>query len=91
MVWGRDPAAVAAAAPRIEHASIQAGDLIARMAGLGVVACIQPSFAVTDAPQVGPALGAGRTAADPRAVPAADIDLVEVLGTSPRPFTPPGG
>ena len=50
-------AALAAAAPRIEHASVLSADLIARMAGLGVAACIQPSFAVTDAGLLGPALG----------------------------------
>ncbi len=61
-VWGHDPAAIAAAAPRIEHASIQSGDTIARMAALGVVACIQPSFAVTDAPEIPRELGAGRQA-----------------------------
>ncbi len=162
-VWGHDPAATAAAAPRIEHASIQSGDTIARMAALGVVACIQPSFAVTDAPEIPRALGPGRLAdaypwaalaaagvrllagsdypievqeplvglarlasgrseragfqtaacapagsrldspaafalmsdggagdtflsADPRAVPAAEIDQVKVLGTAVRPF-----
>ena len=165
-VWGNDPAAIAAAAPRVEHASIQSAGLAARMAALGVVACIQPSFAVTDAPQLAPALGAGRTqdaypwqslaragarliagsdypievqeplvglarlvsgrsqragfqtpacapagsrldsvtafalmsdseagetflSADPRAIPAAAIDQVEVSGTNTRPFTHP--
>jgi predicted amidohydrolase YtcJ len=54
--------AIAAAGPRIEHASVLSGDLIARMAGLGVTACIQPSFAVTDAAVLGPALGPDRSA-----------------------------
>jgi predicted amidohydrolase YtcJ len=60
LTWGGDQAALAAAAPRIEHASLLSAELIARMAALGVVACIQPSFAVTDEPQVGPALGPDR-------------------------------
>jgi predicted amidohydrolase YtcJ len=163
LVWGGDRAAVAAAAPRIEHASVQSPELVARLAGSGVVACLQPSFAVTDVPEVGQALGpgrelsaypwaalagagapllagsdfpievleplpslarlvngqsqrdgfrtdtpapghsrlavtaalaamtdpaAGRTrlSADPRQVPAAELDRIEVLGTSPVPF-----
>ena len=45
-VWGDD---CAAAAPRIEHAQVLHPDLIDRMAALGVVACVQPSFAVSDA------------------------------------------
>jgi predicted amidohydrolase YtcJ len=60
LVWGGDRAAVAAAAPRIEHASVLSAGLIARMADSGVVACIQPSFAVTDAGLLGPALGPDR-------------------------------
>lgn len=36
------------AAPRIEHAQVLQPHLIERMAHLGVVACIQPSFAVSD-------------------------------------------
>lgn len=63
LAWGHDAAALAAASPRIEHASVQPADLTARIAEAGVTACIQPSFAVTDAPQTGPALGAGRAAA----------------------------
>jgi predicted amidohydrolase YtcJ len=63
LAWGNDAAALAAAAPRIEHASVQSADLTARIAETGVTACIQPSFAVTDAPQTGPALGPGRAAA----------------------------
>lgn len=38
----------AAAAPRIEHAQITNDDLIARIAALGIVACIQPSFGISD-------------------------------------------
>ncbi|HUD38558.1 MAG TPA: amidohydrolase family protein [Streptosporangiaceae bacterium] len=60
LVWGRDAAAIAAARPRVEHASLMSADAIARMAELGVWACIQPSFPVTDASHVAPALGADR-------------------------------
>jgi predicted amidohydrolase YtcJ len=163
LAWGGDNAAIAAAAPRIEHASVQSGDITSRIAESGVVACLQPSFAVTDVQHVCPALGpdrarmaypwaalaasgarllagtdfpiealeplaglarlvngrsdrdgfstedtapgrsrlapaaafgmmsdedAGRTllSADPRAVPAGDIDQIEVRGTAPVPF-----
>ena len=57
LAFDGDLGAVAAAAPRIEHASVLSGELIARMAAAGVAACIQPSFAVTDAAQIVPALG----------------------------------
>jgi hypothetical protein len=60
LAFDGDLAAIAAAAPRIEHASILSADLIARMAAGGVVACLQPSFAVTDAGQLEPALGRTR-------------------------------
>lgn len=163
LAWDGDPAAIAAAAPRIEHASVQSRELMARIAGSGVTACIQPSFAVTDAWLIPQALGPDRAAtaypwrglaaagarllagsdypieviepltglarlvcgrsqrpgcqtpasappgsrlsvvtalslmsdpsaghtllsADPRAVPPAQIDLIEVRGTQPRPF-----
>jgi predicted amidohydrolase YtcJ len=56
LAWGGDRAAQAAAAPRIEHASVQSSEIIARMAESGTVACLQPSFAVTDAEQVRQAL-----------------------------------
>lgn len=49
-----------AAAPRIEHAQVLRPDLVARMADLGVVACIQPSFAVSDALTARRALGRER-------------------------------
>jgi predicted amidohydrolase YtcJ len=62
LAWDGDLAAMAAAAPRIEHASVLSAELIARMAASGVVACIQPSFAVTDASQLRPALGPERAA-----------------------------
>jgi predicted amidohydrolase YtcJ len=62
LVWDGDQAAMAAAAPRIEHASLLSAELIARMASGGVVAGIQPSFAVTDAGILGPALGQERAA-----------------------------
>ena len=51
--------AVRAAAPRIEHAQVLRPDLIERMAELGVVACIQPCFATSDAESIALAL-AGR-------------------------------
>lgn len=44
-VYGRD---CAEAAPRIEHAQVLNDELVRRMADLGVVACIQPGFAVSD-------------------------------------------
>jgi predicted amidohydrolase YtcJ len=50
----------ASAAPRIEHAQVLAPDLVRRMAELGVVACIQPCFAVADAETARAALGAER-------------------------------
>ena len=59
LAWGGDLAAISTAAPRIEHASIQSSEIIARMAESGVVACIQPSFAVTDAREVRLALAPG--------------------------------
>lgn len=46
-VYGAD---CAVAAPRIEHAQLLRPDLIERIAAMGVVVCIQPSFAVSDAP-----------------------------------------
>ena len=48
------------AAPRIEHAQVLRPDLVRRMADLGVVACIQPSFAVSDADTARRALGGDR-------------------------------
>jgi hypothetical protein len=57
LVWGGDLVAQAAAAPRIEHASVLSAELISRMAETGTVTCLQPSFAVTDAEQVRRALG----------------------------------
>ncbi|HUR48546.1 MAG TPA: amidohydrolase family protein [Acidimicrobiales bacterium] len=56
-VWDDD---CAAAAPRIEHAQVLQPHLIERMAHLGVVACIQPGFGVTDASAVRTALGSER-------------------------------
>lgn len=56
-VAGGDATAVRSAAPRIEHAQVLRPDLIERMADLGVVACIQPSFAVSDADHARAALG----------------------------------
>jgi predicted amidohydrolase YtcJ len=60
LAWGGDRASMAAARPRIEHASLLSDDLIARIAEYGVTACIQPSFAATDAAHVAPALGQDR-------------------------------
>jgi predicted amidohydrolase YtcJ len=60
LAWDGDLSAMAAARPRIEHASLLSAELIARMAAAGVTACIQPSFAVTDAAQVALALSPGR-------------------------------
>ena len=53
-VYGRD---CPAAAPRIEHAQVLSDDLVTRMRDLGVVACIQPGFAVSDADSARRALG----------------------------------
>lgn len=53
-IYGSD---CAAAAPRVEHAQVLSAELVARMAGLGVVACIQPGFAVSDAVDARRALG----------------------------------
>jgi len=50
----------AAAAPRIEHAQVLRADLVRRMAELGVVACVQPGFAVSDAHEARAALGGDR-------------------------------
>jgi predicted amidohydrolase YtcJ len=50
----------AEAAPRIEHAQVLRADLVRRMADLGVVACIQPGFAVSDAHEARAALGGDR-------------------------------
>lgn len=53
-IYGDD---CSAAAPRIEHAQVVHPDVVARMADLGVVACIQPSFAASDAEIATAALG----------------------------------
>lgn len=50
----------AEAAPRIEHAQVLRPDLVTRMADMGVVVCIQPSFAVSDAAAARTALGGDR-------------------------------
>jgi predicted amidohydrolase YtcJ len=60
IAFGGDAAEMAQAAPRIEHASVLSAELMTRMADTGVVACIQPSFAVSDADELSPALGAAR-------------------------------
>jgi predicted amidohydrolase YtcJ len=56
-VFGRD---CAEAAPRIEHAQVLSDDLIRRMRDMGVVACIQPGFAVSDADSARRGLGGDR-------------------------------
>ena len=56
-VYGED---CATASPRIEHAQVLRADLVARMAEMGVTACIQPSFAVSDAMSARAALGVER-------------------------------
>jgi hypothetical protein len=85
LAWDFDPAAIAVAAPRIEHASVLSRELIDRMAAAGVVACIQPSFAVTDASQLVPALGPARAA---RAYPWTELASsgVRVLAGSDYPI-----
>jgi predicted amidohydrolase YtcJ len=50
----------AQAGPRIEHAQVLAPDLVRRMAELGVVACVQPCFAVADAATARAGLGVER-------------------------------
>jgi len=85
LAWAGDRAALAAAAPRIEHASLLSAGLMDRMAALGVTACIQPSFAVTDETQVDPALGpARRDLAYPW--PALHAAGVEILAGSDYPI-----
>jgi predicted amidohydrolase YtcJ len=56
-IWGDE---TAAAAPRIEHVQVLAPHLIERMAHLGVVACIQPGFARSDAATAKKGLGPER-------------------------------
>jgi predicted amidohydrolase YtcJ len=53
-VYGRH---CAAAAPRVEHAQVLTPELVKRFADLGVVACIQPGFAVSDVEMARRALG----------------------------------
>jgi predicted amidohydrolase YtcJ len=68
--WDGDARAIAAARPRVEHASLLSADTIARMAELGVWACIQPSFPVTDASHLALALGPDR---EPLAYPWSEL------------------
>ena len=56
-VFGAD---CAAAAPRIEHVQVLDDHIVQRMADLGVVACIQPGFAVSDAATARQSLGRDR-------------------------------
>lgn len=43
--------------PRIEHVQVTNADIIARCAAMGIVACVQPSFPVSDAATAKAALG----------------------------------
>ncbi len=54
MIYGED---CASHAPRIEHCSIVSDDLMSRIAAMGVVVCLQPSFAPHDKDDVSRALG----------------------------------
>jgi predicted amidohydrolase YtcJ len=56
-VYGSD---CRAAAPRIEHAQVLDDELVRRIADLGVVVCMQPGFAVSDAASARRALGPAR-------------------------------
>jgi len=60
LVWAHDHAAIARAAPRVEHVSILSSELISRISESRVVGCIQPSFPVTDANHLLPGLGSSR-------------------------------
>jgi predicted amidohydrolase YtcJ len=60
MTWCSDMTAMRAASPRIEHASVQSHELMARITESGVTTCMQPSFAVTDSEHTGKALGPDR-------------------------------
>jgi predicted amidohydrolase YtcJ len=65
LVFGRAGKSLARAGARIEHGSLLSAELICRIAESGVRICIQPSFAVTDQPQVTAALGQRATLAYP--------------------------
>lgn len=81
LAWGNDQRAIAAAMPRIEHGSLLSPDLIGRIAALGVWACIQPSFAVTDASQVRRGLGEDRASIAYPWASLADSGANMVVGT----------
>jgi predicted amidohydrolase YtcJ len=83
-IYGRD---TAEAAPRIEHAQVLRPDLVRRMAELGVVACIQPGFAVADLATARPALGAERMEDAYRWEALLDAG-VRVIGGSDFPIRP---
>ena len=59
-VWSGDRVALATARPRIEHAQVLSTELVSRLGELGVAACIQPSFAVSDRAAALAGLGAER-------------------------------
>ncbi|MDX1447480.1 MAG: amidohydrolase [Acidimicrobiia bacterium] len=73
---------------RIEHASVADPDQVQRMADLGVVASVQPSFVSSDAPWIERRLGPARAA---WAYPFASMrDAgVELRGGSDAPIEPP--
>jgi len=60
MVFGDDPAAVAASGARIEHAQVMSSALLDRVVDSGVTVCIQPSFSRSDEETARVALGAER-------------------------------
>ena len=73
-IYGSD---CAAQRPRIEHAQVTTPELVARIAELGIVCCIQPSFAVSDATSAKAALGARfATAYDWPAMLAAGVKII---------------
>lgn len=73
---------------RIEHASVADPEQVAHMAGAGVIASVQPSFAVSDAPWIERRLGPQRM---PWAYPFATMDAagVEMRGGSDAPIESP--
>ena len=83
-VYGSD---CPSARPRIEHAQVLRADLIDRMADMGVVACIQPSFAVSDAAAAQSLLGEERSAVSYRWDLLLDAG-VDVIGGSDYPIEP---
>jgi hypothetical protein len=77
-IWGRD---TPRAKPRVEHAQVLHPDLAARMAELGVVACIQPSFAVSDRHHIRDGLAGARAATAYRWADLLDAGVEVVAGS----------